>query len=199
MGISSAIILPNWAFRLHLAGQEGAAWLQAIASVVTIAVGAIAIRWQVKHAATEQARIRHEDDVRKVVLLWMLAYECRVELKYMSELPSASREDAERLRSKVLALEAVRVFEIPSPLAAAALFAMIDGYKNLTSFFQTLATTPTERLKLVRAHLPAHINAALLNFEFGEQRLRLALVEYSAWPVEHLYSINGVEYPPLAV
>jgi hypothetical protein len=169
--------------------------VQAFASVGAIVAGIIAIAWQVRRTNAAQNERDDKADVRRLQTIWILAYHCRVEIQQMKEVATNWPNEHTRLASKVAAMDAIPVLEIPHVQACIAVLTMVDAYQTLDQ-----AAEQVQRKDMGSPDWKAkHMEAALLNFEFGEKQLRRILILRGTDIPDETYSINGREFPPLPV
>ncbi len=196
-GVVCALGVQHWCFPSTLSISDWAAWAQAIGSLLAVAAAIGLVAWQLEHVRrSEKAK-----QVQGLRVLWTLVYHCRVEIAYVASIFAQDKTAPFSLPSglshKVSALRTVPALEMPDGSVAIAVLTAIEAYGDFSAGTAPTVGPPPLTGRRYADRVESYCNAALLNFEFAETCLRLALKERNADIESAPYSINGKPYPPL--
>jgi hypothetical protein len=184
-------------FASSLSPGDWAAWAQFIGSLVATFTAIGVVRWQLK----SEERRRGHDELQRLRVIWTLVYHCRVEMQASAEFDAKNDNvpvEPQSLRSKVEALRAIPLANMPDSDAALAVLTAVEAYDNFLNG-TALGSLPTvlNRAFVKRAAYISHSNALLDNLRFCEDVLRQNLRDRgSNTEQERTYVLNGQPFPP---
>lgn len=193
--MSSAVQWCLFWSELCLPSSEWASWVQAVMAGGAILAAVGTVVWQVGFA-----RQQHQyEEVRRLQILWMLVYHCRVEMEFVASSEDIRAAEPRSLEFNISALRTVPLLDIVTAEAAIAVATAIEAYAAFCD--ERDGGRMGRGLRLGGGDfLKSQVRAAVANFKFAEEKLRMTLRDRGArLPPGAAYSINGRAYPPLEI
>lgn len=189
--VSSAAYLATPLFPVlrELNASDWASWVQAVGSLLAVFAAIGLVAWQQQHERRSSAR----EEIRKVQLLWSLAYHCRAIAECLDWTPQHPEDRFTipgGISTDVAALRNVRTLEMPDEQVVVAVLTIVEAFDD---FNDGIAG------RLPAATVGARINALLENLTFAERQLRIALERRNAELPPIRWRINGRAVAPLEV
>lgn len=158
--------------------SAAASWVQAIVSALAIAVGAMAVAWQVRRQASAQARAAVEEEIRKLRILGAAIFHCRVSIERMQAMPAypISAEMAD-LRTQLDALREIPVLDFPD---WRALHGVAGAAGTLTAHHDRIMSADAKSTLQGVRDREKYLNVVLFALEFAEEMTQDALRDRGA-------------------